>query len=200
MFYKLSYDMDRIDEDIKNGTNMIYAEGTNIDEIVYEDIKKGFFDNIILTSRSIDNWPNVEFYYSSKVSNLESDYLLNVKRWPIVHVNVMEEFNKRGISSLQYYPIKLVDVDTQNINTNYVLMYITSFIDAYDMEKSKYKYNEKYDFYTFFPKDTYLNKSICQGYDIFRCSKSVTAIYVSEKIKEIVENNRWKGFYFYEQQ
>lgn len=27
-------------------------------------------------------------------------------------------------------------------------MYITNFIDALDMEKSKNKYNEKYDYYT----------------------------------------------------
>ena len=33
-------------------------------------------------------------------------------------------------------------------------MYIKNFIDAFDMEKSKYRYNEKYDFYTFIPKET----------------------------------------------
>lgn len=63
MFYKLSFDMDRIDESIENGINTIYAETTNMDEIEYEDVKKGFFDNIILSPRSINNWPNVEFYY-----------------------------------------------------------------------------------------------------------------------------------------
>lgn len=200
MFYKLSFDMDRVDESIKGGTNTIYAETTNIDEIEYEDVKKGFFDNIILTPRSINNWPNVEFYYSSKASKLESDYLLNVKRWPIVHIRVMEEFNKKGIRGVQYFPIKLIDVVTQKVNTNYVLLYIVNFIDAFDMEKSKYKYNEKYDFYTFMPKETFLNQSICLGYDIFRCSKSVAAIYVSEQIKKIAEDNQWIGFTFYEQQ
>ena len=200
MFYKLSFDMDRVDESIKGGTNTIYAETTNIDEIEYEDVKKGFFDNIILTPRSINNWPNVEFYYSSKASKLESDYLLNVKRWPIVHIRVMEEFNKKGIRGVQYFPIKLIDVVTQKVNTNYVLLYIVNFIDAFDMEKSKYKYNEKYDFYTFMPKETFLNQRICLGYDIFRCSKSVAAIYVSEQIKKIAEDNQWIGFTFYEQQ
>ena len=200
MFYKLSFDMDRIDETIKDGTNMIYAETTNMDEIEYEDIRKGFFDNVILSSRCINNWPNVEFYYSSKVSDLESDYLLNVKRWPIIHIRVMEEFNKKGIGGVQYFPIKLIDVVTQRINTNYVLMYILNFIDAFDMEKSKYKYNEKYDFYIFIPKETFLDQSICSKYDIFRCSKSVATIYVSEQIKKIVEDNQWIGFTFYEQQ
>ena len=129
MFYKLSFDMDRCGESIEDGTNTIYAEATNMDEIEYEDVKKGFFDNIILTPRSISNWPNVEFYYSSRVSNLEGEYLLNVKRWPIVHVRVMEEFNKKGIQGLQYLPVKLIDVVTQKVNSNYVLMYIVNFLE-----------------------------------------------------------------------
>lgn len=199
MFYKLAFDMDRIDDSIKDGTNTIYAETTNLDEITYLDVKKGYFDNIILSQRSIVDWPNVEFYYSSKVSNLESDYLLNVKRWPIIHVRVMEKFMEMDIKGLQYFPIKLVDVVTNNINNNYVLIYINNFIDAFDMEKSKYKYNEKYNLYTFIPQATYLNKEVCSQHDIFRCSKSVAAIYVSKKIKEIVEENNWIGFEFYEQ-
>lgn len=199
MFYKLMFDMDNIDESIKSGTNAIYAETTNMDEIVYKDIKKGFFDNIILAPRVISEWPNVEFYYSSKVSVLESDYLLNIKRWPIIHIRVMKEFNREGITGVQYFPIKLVDVVTQKINQNYVLMYIENFIDAFDMDKSKYKYNEKYDFYTFIPEETYLNKNICSGYDIFRCSKSVSSIYVSEKMRKIIEHHQWTGFDFYEQ-
>ena len=199
MFYKLSFDMDRVDESIKSGTNTIYAEATNIDEIEYENVKKGFFDNIILSPHSINHWPNVEFYYSSEASNLESDYLLNVKRWPIIHIRVMEEFVKKGIRGLQYFPIKLIDVVTQKINNNYVLMYIVNFINAFDMEKSKYKYNEKYDFYTFMPMETFLDKSICSDYDIFRCSKSVSAIYVSEQIKKLTEDKQWIGFTFYEQ-
>ena len=200
MYYKLSFDMDRIDKSIDDGTNTIYAETTNMDEIEYENVKKGFFDNIILRPNAISNWPNVEFYYSSKASDVESDYLLNVKRWPIVHIRVMEEFNKNGIKGIQYYPIKVIDVVTKKVNTNYVLMYIENFIDAFDMEKSKYKYNGKYDFYTFMPKETYLKSSVCSEYDIFRCSKSVASIYVSEEIKKIVEVNQWVGFAFHEQQ
>ena len=200
MFYKLTFDMDRIDESIKNQSNSIYAEKTNIDEIEYSDIKKGFFDNIILSPRVIDDWPNVEFYYSSKVSVLESDYLLNIKRWPIIHTRVMEEFNSRGIKGIQYLPIRLVDVVTQKVNHNYVLMYIQNFIDAFDMKKSKYRYNEKYNYYTFIPQETYLNLKICADLDVFRCSKSVASIYVSGKIKQIVEEKNWTGFEFYKQQ
>lgn len=191
--------MDRIDNSIKEGTNTIYAETTDMDEIVYQDIKKGFFDNIILSNRIIENWPNVEFYYSSKVSIKESDYLLNVKRWPIVHKRVMDAFIENNVNGIEYYPVKLVDVVTKEVNSNYYLMYVNNFIEAYDMEKSTYSHNEKYDIYTFTPNETYLDRKVCSKYDIFRCKKSVSSLYVSEKIKQLVEENEWVGFAFYEQ-
>ena len=196
MFYKLTFDMDRIDEGIKEGTNTIYAEADNMDEIEYEGVKKGFFHNVILTPRTIRDWPEVIFYYSSKASGLESDYLLNIRSWPVVHVRVFEEFKKRGIRGVQYLAVKLVDVATGRVNADYVLMYVENFIDAFDLEKSEYVYDEEYDFYTFLPKKTYLNERVCAGYDIFRCAKSVAAVYVSGKIKEIVQENRWTGFCF----
>lgn len=112
MYYKLMFDMDRIDDSIKNGINTIYAKTSNIDEIEYDGIKKGFFDNTILSPYGIREWPHIEFYYSSKASMLESEYLLNVKRWPIVRSNVMETFKRLGIQGIQYFPIDLVDVIT----------------------------------------------------------------------------------------
>lgn len=42
MYYKLSFDMDRLDESIKAGTNTIYAEAANMDEIEYENVRKVF--------------------------------------------------------------------------------------------------------------------------------------------------------------
>ncbi len=199
MFYKLTFDMDLIDKTIEKGNNYIYAETTNMDSIIYPEVKEGFFDNIILSNRTIEEWPNVEFYYSSKVSKRECDYLLNVKRWPIVHIRVKETLLKNNIMGIKFYPIKLVDVVTEDINTDYYLMYIENFIDAFDMERSQYRYNEKYNLYTFIPKHTYLNVAICSCYDIFRCEKSVAGIYVSDKFYNIITDNKFTGFAFEEQ-
>ena len=199
MFYKLTYDMDSIDKSIKNGTNTICAQESNLKDIEYPQIKKGFFNNVIHIQREFEYWPNVEFYYSSKVSDLENDYLLNVNRWPIIHINVMNKLNELGIKGIKYFPIKLIDVVTNKTNNNYVVMYITNFIDGYDMKKSTYSYDQKYDMYIFIPKKTFFNQELCSQYDIFRCTKHPSVIYVSEKFKSIVEENQWRGFYFYEQ-
>lgn len=199
MFFQLAFDMDRIDESINTGTNTIYAQESNLKEIQYEGIKKGFFRNIVFSNRTICSWPEVSFYYSSKASNLESEYLLNIVQWPIVHKRVVKTFESLGISGVEYYPIKLIDVVTKHTNENYMLMYITNYIDAYDMSKTSYKYNEKYNCYSFNPKQIFLDTQVCENYDIFRCKKHPSIIYVSQKIKDIVELNKWIGFAFYPQ-
>ena len=200
MYYKMSYDMESVDKLLKEGISYIYAEKGNLDEIEYPGIKKGFFNTIILKKLDEIEWPDVKFYYSSKASDRESDYLLNANRWPIVHERVKKALEKGNISGIRFYSIKLIDVITEKINSNYYVMYIENFIDAFDMEKSKYKYNEKYDMYTFIPKNIILNRENCEGYDIFRCNKSTAAIYVSEKLYDIVQCNKFTCFYFEEQQ
>ena len=202
MFYKLEFEMERIDEAIKEGTNTIYAEKSNLREIEYPNIKKGFFRNFIYATKGevVESWPDVMFYYSSKASSLESEYLLNVNSWPIVHKKVQEEFDKNNIKGIQYLPIKLLDVVTDEINENYVVMNILNYIEGIDLEKSEYSYDAEYDSYGFLPHKTYLNKDVCQEYDVFRVTKNSTAIYVSQKIKDIVEKNQWIGFEFYQEQ
>lgn len=199
MFYKLAFDMERVDQSIADGIPTIYAEQSNLDEIEYPNIKIGFFCYVIYNGKEIFDWPNVEFYYSSRASNLENEYLVNVDRWPIIHKKVQEEFENQGMQGIQYLPIKLIDVVTNEINTNYVVMNILNFIEAYDMEKSEYKYNEKYNYYSFLPHTTYLDKKVCSNYDIFRCAKFKIPIYVSQKVKDIIEENNWIGFDFYKQ-
>ena len=74
-----------------------------------------------------------------------------------------------------------------------------NFIDAFDLKKSEYRYNEKYDFYTFIPDRIYLNKKNYSSFDIFRCEKSLAGIYVSEKFYSVIIENKFSGSYFEEQ-
>lgn len=198
-FYKLTYDMDSIDKLVEQGQSYIYAEETNLEEIECPGVKKGSFHNIIFQKLNNIDWPEVVFYYSSQASNRESDYLLNVHRWPVIHERVKRTLEKENIGGIQFYGIHLCDVVTGQVNTNYYVMYIENFIDAFDLVKSKYKYNEKYDLYTFLPKQTFLDRKNCLGYDIFRCSKSVAGIYVSEKFYDIIKENEFTCFHFEEQ-
>lgn len=197
MFYELRYNMDTIDELILTGKQYIYAEEDNFSELDNKyPSEVGFRYSIVQPNLDIV-WPEVRFYYSSTASNLESDYLLNTSRWPIVHKRVKEAFENNGIQGVKFFPIVLIDVVTNYENTNYFVMYITNFLNAYDMDKSEYKYLEKYDAYIFLPKRIFLSCSVCEKYDIFRCSKNVSCIYVSERIYSIIMDKKFTGFAFY---
>ena len=196
MYYKLTFNHDLIDESIDNGTYPIYAEVSNLKEIEYPGIKQGFFRNIFFETngREITNWPVVDFYYSSKVSTLENEYLSNVNNWLIVHKKVKKEFEKQKIQGIQYLPVRVVDVLTHSVSHNYYAVNILNWIDGIDMEASEWEYEEEDDPYFFEPKGMVLDEQKCEGYDIFRCTKDTICIFVSEKIKKIFEKNNWQWF------
>lgn len=196
MYYKLTFNHDLIDESIDNGTYPIYAEVSNLKEIEYPGIKQGFFRNIFFETngREITNWPVVDFYYSSKVSTLENEYLSNVNNWLIVHKKVKKEFEKQKIQGIQYLPVRVVDVLTHSVSHNYYAVNILNWIDGIDMEASEWEYEEEDDAYFFEPKGMVLDEQKCEGYDIFRCTKDIICIFVSEKIKKIFEKNNWQWF------
>ena len=196
MYYKLTFNHDLIDESIDNGTYPIYAEVSNLKEIEYPGIKQGFFRNIFFETngREITNWPVVDFYYSSKVSTLENEYLSNVNNWLIVHKKVKKEFEKQKIQGIQYLPVRVVDVLTHSVSHNYYAVNILNWIDGIDMEASEWEYEEEDDAYFFEPKGMVLDEQKCEGYNIFRCTKDTICIFVSEKIKKIFEKNNWQWF------
>lgn len=196
MYYKLTFNHDLIDESIDSGTYPIYAEVSNLKEIEYPGIKQGFFRNIFFETngREITNWPVVDFYYSSKVSTLENEYLSNVNNWLIVHKKVKKEFEKQKIQGIQYLPVRVVDVLTHSVSHNYYAVNILNWIDGIDMEASEWEYEEEDDAYFFEPKGMVLDEQKCEGYDIFRCTKDTICIFVSEKIKKIFEKNNWQWF------
>lgn len=196
MYYKLTFNFDLIDKSIEKGTYPIYAEVSNLKEIEYPGIKQGFFRNVFFETngREITDWPDVDFYYSSKVSTLENEYLSNVNNWLVVHKKVKKEFEKQKIQGIQYLPVRVVDVLTHSVNHNYYAVNILNWIDGIDMEASEWEYVEEDDVYFFDPKGMVLDEQKCEGYDIFRCTKDTICIFVSEKIKKIFEKNNWQWF------
>ena len=192
MFYKLLFDMSELLSSDKSGFYFIFASESNLNKINEES-----FSYIIYKKKgmAIESWPNVEFYYDSRESNKESEYLLNSLRWPIVHKKVQNKFEDFNIVGIQYLPIRLIDKATEKENNNYVLMNILNSIEAFDMKKSSYLHTEKHgEYYSFI--DSYLDAEECSKYDIFRTNKDIGSIYVSEWLKAIIEDNDWKGFYF----
>ena len=174
--------MDLVDKVIEKKKCYIYGDGNNINDIEYENYPKGRFHTII--------------HSDSLEMTEESDYLGNIDSWPIFRKNVVKIL-KKEYPNLEFYPVKLIDVATGSINTNYFVLHVLCVIDAFDMKNSKYRYNEKYDVYFFEPKGERIDSLKCQGVDVFRASKNFTVIYVSEKFRQMVMKHKWTGFAFY---
>lgn len=196
MYYEVFFNMDKIDETIGTDAYPIFAEVTNLEEIKYGDIKQGWFKHIIYDRKkeAIKNWPIVDFYYASDVSTVESEYLLNIDNWPIIHASVMKEFKKNKIKGIQYLPICLVDTVTHKVNHNYYVMNALNWIDPIDLEKSEYIYDDEYDAYAFIPLKTYFIEEKCKDYDIFKCTKKPVGLYFLDKIKKIIDDHHWDWF------
>lgn len=194
MFYKLTYDMENLDDLIAKGANYIYAEDDNLDLIETDGFEKGRFHTLPIKDCIVKDWPEVIFYFSSSASNKKSDYLLNNNGWPIVSKQVKDKLEENNVQGVLFYPIILQDVVTDNQIEDYYFMYITRFVDCYDMDKSEYRYNTKYDVYTFIPMKTYLNADVCKDEDVFRALKSPSNIYVSEKVYSIIKENQFTAF------
>ena len=196
MFYELLDNDDLLDEPVGGIKRPIYAAESNLDDVEYKDVKKGYFSHLIADGKKLDSLPELKFYYSSKVSSLKTEYLINHEQWPIVHEKVMKEFKSLKLSHIQYIPITLIDIDTNQECHEYYAMNILDCIEAIDLEKSEYDYDEEFNVYWFMPRSIYLNRSACSGHNIFRATKHSASLYVSEKVKSIIENHNWIGFAF----
>ena len=201
MIYELKTNSDLLDELPGSDKRPIYAAESNLDDIEYNDVKKEYFGYLIKDGKELTDLPEIKFYYSSKVSKLKTAYLLNHRiDWPIVHQTVKEEFENQSIQSkIQYIPITLVDIDTDDEIHEYYAMNILNHIEAIDLDNSEHDYDEEFNVYWFMPRRIYLDELICKGHDIFRPSKDTGYVYVSQKVKDLIEKHEWTGFKFREE-
>lgn len=183
----------------KRGKSYIWAEEDNIDSIVVES-ENDYRLEFAIYGKSIDfEWPNIEMYYDPKNGDCESDYLRNTTRWPIVHKKVKNLINIYKIKGVKFYPINLINNETKEINRNYYLLFVENVIEAYDLQKSIYTICNE-DNYSFLPHNSFLNKENCEEYDIFRPDKEPLQIIVSDRFRDMIEDNKLTGFGFVYQQ
>ncbi len=192
--YKLAYDADLFDQAEIEGREIADAYESNIKELSEKEGRD--LAHLDLTP-GVETLPfEVVFRYSSKDPDIDVDFLHNVHAWPIVHARVKDLLEKEGFKGVFFFPLTLVHNESGSVNNNYYMMYTSNFIEAYDMEKTKNTYLEKYNAYMFFPMKTVFDVNECSKYDIFRCVKDSPALYVSQRFCDVVNDARFGGFSF----
>lgn len=195
-FYEMHLDIDYIEKQEKKGKPFICSEKDNVDDIEIEGYKKGFFRYSIYEGKLNFKWPEINLYYRSELSERECDFLYNICDWPVLHKRVMNALIGNNIKGIDFYPVNLIDMTTGNVNHDYYVIHVKNIIAAYDMKRSNYIYIEKDNSYVFLPRQTFLDPDVCEGYDFFREVKFFPPMYVSERVKNIIEENGFTGFGF----
>jgi hypothetical protein len=181
-YYKLVYDYE-------NDDNYINCSIGNIGNM-----------NEYITSNGtmINDWGNVVFEYNAEEGSVLSDYVANVYRWLIVSNKFCSLTKKVLLNEVQYLPIKIEDVVSKTENSTYQVANILNVVDALDLKNSKYDVFEL-DGEKILTVEKYaLKESEIKGHHIFRLKDDTIPIFVSEKIKNIIELDEMLGFAFLE--
>lgn len=173
-YYILKYDVDKYEE---NGV-MAYCNN---------DINM----HIVTKGRYIEEWDNnISFYFNSCEGNEMTDFIDNVFGWTIVSERFKNIMETNNIDGFQYLPTTVINKDNNKSEKCYVLNMI-KVVDAIDLDNSEYIESRVKVFI-----NRVINKDKINGEDVFKLKEDYDSIIISEKVKLIIENNKFTGFSF----
>ena len=147
----------------------------------------------------IEKWKVPIFQYNSTEGDVISDYMANVYRWLIVSDTFSNYINETTVKShIQYLPVKIIDTFSNEKNESYKVANLLDLVDALDLEHSTYDVFELEDEKIISVEKYALKAMEVQGLDMFRLRDDTIPIFVSEKVKKVIEENTLSGFAFLE--
>ena len=181
--YKMIYDFENDDDNV----------------IVRSDSFLDYYHYNILDGECINDWnKNTKLCYSEDEGNVFTDYLAMDKGWILVSnkfYNIMHEIID---DSVQFLNIMIEDKKTGNENSSYRVLNVTKHLNALDFDNSVYDIFEVEDEKIISVEKYALKKNLVENNNIFKLENEPIPVFVSEKFKQIVEENRLTGFYFSE--
>ena len=167
--------------------------------------ENGYSKYSFFTGMRIDNWKsNIFFQAKKKRNNGEPDDVLqSATMLPIYSPRMINALKLGGIEGIQYLPIEILQ-SSGEITEGFCIANILNLVGAFDEEKSVFR-----RFSRDFPnpnvrgkitgiRKSVLRKEMLTGCDIIRLKESNLCIYVSEKFKDIFEQNGFTGYSFSE--
>lgn len=98
---------------------------------------------------------------------------------------------------IQYLSVNLLDVKNDVVNDDYQIANLLDVVDALDLEHSQYDVFELDDKKIISVEKYALKSEAIKGHDIFRLKDDIP-VFVSERIKNIIEINALSDFAFME--
>ncbi|WP_317368831.1 DUF1629 domain-containing protein [uncultured Tyzzerella sp.] len=176
-----------------------YIENSELNNYLGED-KIDVMHTVISGFKVKKFWEKTTLYYSPlENNNLEifTDFLNNSYGWVLVSDKFIKLTEKYIKGEVEYLDVYVENKDNKNIREDYKIINIIKVLDALDLQNSIYHSIDK-EGYIFGLKKYALNNDIVKGSNIFRLHNQIDIIFVSENIKNVIEENNLTGFNFKE--
>lgn len=142
---------------------------------------------------------NIIFYYKSDEGDFFTDYLSNDMGWFLVSEKLKNILNNLDID-IQYFEVDIFEKKESVSKCKYYIANILTVVDALCLEESTYfetELDENEIIYSISRYAVYGEK--LKNIDIFKLSNGQEIpIFVSEKFKKIIEDNKLTGLDFME--
>ncbi|HEX3048826.1 MAG TPA: DUF1629 domain-containing protein [Bacillota bacterium] len=136
----------------------------------------------------------LKFFYRYK-TNLKTDYLAGSERYPIISdkfrnilVDISPEF-------LEFFPVQIVCEKTNEIDASYYFLNILHNIPCFDWEQSDYG-TLGFDDIIIKVSKLVIKPDFVKERDIFRIKELPELIFISEKLRTILEREAISGMEF----
>ena len=127
-----------------------------------------------------------------------TDYLNNAIGWVLVSSKFVKLTKHLIKDDVQYLPVTILNEKTGEKITSYSVLNIISFTDALDLKNSNYNIWKTRGMEILSIIKPAFKRAKLKNKHIFRVKDANHALFVSEEIKKIVEENNLTGFGFLE--
>ncbi len=176
-YYKLSLDMTRSD-----------------DIICHYENDFGIQQNDLMTGKKFDRWNgNFKFFFNKEEGSVATDYLANDKGWFVVSLKLKKLLESLS-TEIQFLPIEIVEKSGTEKMTYYIAN-IIRLVDALCLKESEYFSTELSTLGTIYTVSKFaIYEKKVEESDVFKLSnRQEIPIFVSEKFKNLIENNDITG-------
>lgn len=177
--------------DYENDEDAIVCESDELYDINRYDIEKGTY---------INTWNDrITMFFNPKEGNKTTDFLGNDLGWLIVSEKLKSILEFNEIKGIQFLSIKIKNILSNTILSNYYVANIYNLVDALELEKSDYnRFKLDEDEEIISVSKHAIKGNLIKNIDIFRLQGDSFPIFVSEKIVQLIAENKITGFYFNE--
>lgn len=177
-------------QDFENDDDYVIVKSSN---------KAEHYDSEIVKGELIENWDkDIKFEYNVEDGKILSDYLVSDNGWVIVSKKFRDVVKEIVGENIQYLDINIINSKTKEEDNTYKVANVTKHLEALDLENSVYDFFELDDEKILSVEKYALKQDVIKNCNIFKLKDETIPVFVSEKVKDIVEENSLIGFQFLE--